>query len=448
MKNNIGIVIMVIGLVALLNGEAEARGFGGFHGGGHVGGIGGVRPGGFSGGYRPGGFSGGYRPGGFNSGYRPGGFNSGYRPNNVRSGYRPNNLAGGYRPNNFNRSDLGGNRGDGVGGLGRAGERTPNRSQLGNYLGMPSDAGLHHIGNAGSLNGFDANRRAGVGPRGGRGVGGRVEGPRGGSAGRGVGVGPRGNVYGGRYGTGPRGNTIAQGFRAGPNGFFKATGANLHNYGSAIRSSFRGYNYFRPDWYGANRGAWYTNNWAVGSAWTWANWDSVNDWLGYGYGSPTYYNYGTNVYYNDGDMYVNNENVGSEQQYYESAAATAEAGANAETSDDEKWLPLGVFSASPGKETAAVMIFQLAVNKKGVIRGNYSNTKSGSTEKVQGSVDKKTQTANWVLEGNKQMVFQTGLYNLTKDQAPCLVLQGKDQTQQWILVRLKQPKGNGDQKTD
>ena len=34
---------------------------------------------------------------------------------------------------------------------------------------------------------------------------------------------------------------------------------------------------------------------------------------------------------------------------------------------------------------------------------------------------------------------ETGLYNLTQDESPALIHIGKDKTQQWTLVRLKQP---------
>jgi hypothetical protein len=34
-------------------------------------------------------------------------------------------------------------------------------------------------------------------------------------------------------------------------------------------------------------------------------------------------------------------------------------------------------------------------------------------------------------------VFDTGLYNLTKDEAPALVHVGNDTTQEWLMVRLK-----------
>jgi hypothetical protein len=53
-------------------------------------------------------------------------------------------------------------------------------------------------------------------------------------------------------------------------------------------------------------------------------------------------------------------------------------------------------------------------------------------------VDKKTQRAAWTVGENKTTVYDTGVSNLTKDEAPVLIHIGKDKTQQWLLVRLKQ----------
>ena len=36
-------------------------------------------------------------------------------------------------------------------------------------------------------------------------------------------------------------------------------------------------------------------------------------------------------------------------------------------------------------------------------------------------------------------IIETGLYNLTKDEAPALIHIGQDKTEQWLLVRLKNP---------
>jgi hypothetical protein len=44
---------------------------------------------------------------------------------------------------------------------------------------------------------------------------------------------------------------------------------------------------------------------------------------------------------------------------------------------------------------------------------------------------------------DKTNVVETGLYNLTKDEAPCLIHFGNERTEQWLLVRLQQPKNSG-----
>jgi hypothetical protein len=82
---------------------------------------------------------------------------------------------------------------------------------------------------------------------------------------------------------------------------------------------------------------------------------------------------------------------------------------------------------------------QLAVNKAGAVGGNYWDTVSGTSVPIHGAVDKKTQRLAWTVGDNKDTVGETGIYNLTKDEAPALIHLGKDKTQQWTLVRLKQP---------
>ena len=89
------------------------------------------------------------------------------------------------------------------------------------------------------------------------------------------------------------------------------------------------------------------------------------------------------------------------------------------------------------------MSIQLAVNKQGVIRGNYTDTATNKTQLVQGSVDKQTQRVAFTVGDNTKDVVETGLYNLTKDEAPCLIHFGKDRTEQWLLVRLKKPENAG-----
>ena len=110
-----------------------------------------------------------------------------------------------------------------------------------------------------------------------------------------------------------------------------------------------------------------------------------------------------------------------------------------------KWLPLGVFNALREGEKSSKMMFQLAVNKAGIVRGNYFNTGDNNVQQVDGSVDKKTQRIAWVVEDKKNIVFDTGLYNLTKDETTVLVHMGKDKTEQWLLVRLIDKTANAKQ---
>jgi hypothetical protein len=103
-------------------------------------------------------------------------------------------------------------------------------------------------------------------------------------------------------------------------------------------------------------------------------------------------------------------------------------------------MPLGVFSMSPADHPSSNLVIQLSVNKQGVIRGNYTDTTTGQTQPVQGAVDLKTQRVAFTVgTDHASTVVETGLYNLTKDEAPALMHFGTDRTEQWLLVRMQQP---------
>jgi hypothetical protein len=85
----------------------------------------------------------------------------------------------------------------------------------------------------------------------------------------------------------------------------------------------------------------------------------------------------------------------------------------------------------------------LAVNKQGVIRGNYTDNVTNTNQTVQGSVDKQSQRLAFTVGKNTMNIAETGLYNLTKDEAPCLIHFGNDRTEQWLLVRLQKPETAG-----
>jgi hypothetical protein len=296
--------------------------------------------------------------------------------------------------------------------------------------------------------GNTAYRGAAVGPRGGVAAGRAVAGAGGGGAAQGVAAGPGGRVAGGTAVRGPAGGAAARGFAAGPGGYARGFAAVSPSgrYASAtvVRRNFHNYGIYRGGWYAAHPGAWYAAGWAAGRAWTAATWATLGTWFAYGAVQPVYYDFGTNVVYQDGSVYVNGQDAGTSQQYYQQAQSLAGTGAQADASSEGDWLPLGVFAMSQSGQNNSNMVIQLAVNKAGVIRGNYTDTASNSTLPVQGSVDKSTQRAAWTIGSNTNTVIETGLYNLTKDEAPALVHFGSDRTEQWLLVRLKEDQSQGE----
>ena len=153
--------------------------------------------------------------------------------------------------------------------------------------------------------------------------------------------------------------------------------------------------------------------------------------------APSYYDYGGNVTYQDGNVYYGNQFEASAGDYYQQASELAASDASA-PSDDTDWLPLGVFAVVEGEQKKPSMTFQLAVDKTGTVRGNCIGDVSDTMSAVQGAVDKKTQRIAWTVGDAKTTVYETGLYNLTKDEAPGLIHFGNDRTEQILLVRLKQ----------
>jgi hypothetical protein len=103
-----------------------------------------------------------------------------------------------------------------------------------------------------------------------------------------------------------------------------------------------------------------------------------------------------------------------------------------------EWLPLGVFALTSEGVNASSMYLQLALSKNRIISGTFYNESTGATHPVEGMVDEPTQRAVWkAADGtNADLVMETGVYNLTQDQAEVLVHFGPEQTQTVLLVRL------------
>jgi uncharacterized protein (TIGR03000 family) len=209
--------------------------------------------------------------------------------------------------------------------------------------------------------------------------------------------------------------------------------------GVAVRGRFFSGGAFTPIWFGGFPltwwGAW---PWGLGTGWGWTPWPSLNTWLGWGIVQPVYYDFGRTIVFQNNQVYANGRPGPTAEQYYQQASDLAQANLAVEGAENE-WKPLGVFALVQGEQTEANSVFQLTINKTGILRGTYYDALTGTTLAVQGAVDRKTLRAAWTVGNNRDTVYDTGLYNLTKDETPVLVHFGKDRTRQWTLVRIKPP---------
>jgi len=68
------------------------------------------------------------------------------------------------------------------------------------------------------------------------------------------------------------------------------------------------------------------------------------------------------------------------------------------------------------------------------------NTTPGDTDQcqtVQGQVDQDTQRVAFRIGESDNIVAETGLYNLTQEEAPVLIHFGTERTENYLLVRLE-----------
>jgi hypothetical protein len=212
----------------------------------------------------------------------------------------------------------------------------------------------------------------------------------------------------------------------------------LANQGNQVRNNYNRYHYFHGNWWRQHPRAWRAARWATAAAvYRTATWAACSRYCGYA-AEPVYYDYGSNVVYDDDNVYVNGDEVATQEEYAQQAMTIADTGKPGRATKKEKWLSLGVFAMIQGKQANGNDLFQLAVNKSGVIRGNYYHAVSDTTLPVYGSVDKKTQRAAWTIGKRKKPIFEAGFANLTRSETTMLVHFGKGRTQQWTLVRIAQ----------
>jgi len=271
----------------------------------------------------------------------------------------------------------------------------------------------------------------GVGPGGGVRVGGArgaaTAGPWGTAAGGwrgGAAVGPYGGV------AGARGVAVGHGTRY-------VSPSVLRTQGAYVRGGYR-YSYFTPAWYRTHTVAWVAPRWRVTNIWVAPAWPAVSVYCGVT-APAVVYDYGSNVVIDDGTVYIDGDPAASAADYAAQAITLADAGQRSKPSSDE-WQALGVFGLVQEDQKVANQIFQLAVNRDGLIRGNYYDAVADNTLPVYGSVDRRSQRAAWSIGDKKDTVFEAGLANLTQEQTTVLVHYGKERTQQMLLVRLEEPR--------
>ena len=213
---------------------------------------------------------------------------------------------------------------------------------------------------------------------------------------------------------------------------------NRQQRGDEVRNQV-GENHPRMDFWSNNPG------WAalrITAPYRWATWGALGGWIGYGAGEPTSYAYGENIYYEGDQVYYGDQPVATADQYAQQADALA-ASAPPTKPESSEWLPLGVFALTQDGEATGVeptIFMQLAISKEGVISGTLKNTATGQVQTLEGMADKKSQRVAWGVVGQKRPIMETGISSLTQDSSPALIHFADGQTQQWLLVRLPEPK--------
>ena len=155
--------------------------------------------------------------------------------------------------------------------------------------------------------------------------------------------------------------------------------------------------------------------------------------------APVAYDYGGNVVVQPDAVYVNGDVVGTPPTIAQQQPQSPVLDNRPRPAADSKWLPLGVYAVVAGDATSSDDIFQLAVNPRGIIRGNYNNVRTNQVERISGSVDTKTQRTAWTIGDDQSPMYEAGLANLTKDITTMLVITADGQSQQMSLIRLPQP---------
>lgn len=186
------------------------------------------------------------------------------------------------------------------------------------------------------------------------------------------------------------------------------------------------------------------HDWSFDSRFSWstsASWPSLVVWLPWKWSQPVYYYYDDNgsVFYGESQdsPYLMSVPQGS------GFIAEAVRIANKQRPlfiDTSSWMPLGMYALSYDGEGLSDLseYISLAISKEGFITGAYFNGATGETFEIRGSVDSSSQRAAWKFVGKDWPIMESGLYNLTNDEATMLVHSVDGRTESKVIIRLKQ----------
>jgi hypothetical protein len=208
---------------------------------------------------------------------------------------------------------------------------------------------------------------------------------------------------------------------------------------SQIQSNVQGRasDLFTPQWYAQHPNAWQATH-PHADAWAVATAASVAAWVGtaaYGGGSDT-------IIVDSGNTTESTESTDESASDEDASEPSFQSVTDAlAATDSTQLLPLGVFALAQDGQTEPTTLIQLAVDKQGQISGSYYDLVSDNGTPVAGQLDANTQRAAWSAGENSKNVFAASVDTLTGDSGPVTLHMPNGKTQDWNLIRLKQPAG-------
>jgi hypothetical protein len=219
--------------------------------------------------------------------------------------------------------------------------------------------------------------------------------------------------------------------------------------GNDVRDNFHGSGLFAPTWWRIYKNAWCNPAWPSDWVWSSVDWSTLARFWGVSSAkAPDDYDYGDNIKYLDGTVFFGQQAMAKTADYYLQAQMLAAKGAVKPAAATTKmalpavadWQPFGVFSLVQPAQKFSTILFELAVNKQGQLRGNCYNLLTDQLDTVTGAVDKSNSRVAFTVGKNHNVVYDSGLGNLLSAQSPILVHFDKDRREQLNLIRLRQAK--------